>query len=382
MNQSQIYFPLINDFDFKYYKENNIDLKYLNTDKQLYKHWYTYGCHENRKIKTIGIGGHGHGSRDGHGHGQLLIYNLPKDYHKPKLNLNIKGQNQTLSLKLNQTQSLKEIYPYDVKRQLIIMLYLFNNNFLDYYINLITDFNTRYSNFDIYLGTNDPNKDIINKIMKFKNTNNQIHIITTENRGGDIGGFLQIIKYMLDKSESKYLDIPYKYVIYGHSKTDNKWRINMCQSIFNYDYRLLLEKPKNINMIGSKRWMRPFFDDGKTKYNEHLLNLYKYYEIDGKNKEWQFVGGTIMTLSIDVLIYIYEHNITEVYNLLNYKNSLDNSWLKEIQNKKKNPKDALNDLYYRNTYGKSLLSDYMIEHTYERMIGLIVKNLGGLVITN
>jgi hypothetical protein len=103
-------------------------------------------------------------------------------------------------------------------------------------------------------------------------------------------------------------------------------------------------------------------------------------DITGLNKSWEFVGGTIMTLSIEVLRYIYDHHLDEVYGLLNYENSEDSQWLKVLSVQCKDPRGCGNDLSYRQRYGKSLLSDYMIEHTYERILGLIVNHVGGIVV--
>ena len=64
-----------------------------------------------------------------------------------------------------------------------------------------------------------------------------------------------------------------------------------------------------------------------------------------------------------------------IYEMFNSNDSTDENWLHYINVSKKDAKSCKNDFEYRKKFGKSLLPDYMFEHTYERMFGLISKNL-------
>jgi hypothetical protein len=95
---------------------------------------------------------------------------------------------------------------------------------------------------------------------------------------------------------------------------------------------------------------------------------------------WQFVAGTMFLTRMEIIQYIVSHQIDEVYHLLNRINSVDINWLSVIDKLQKDAKGTCNDFQYRLRYGKPLLSDYMIEHTYERIIGLICQQMGYKII--
>jgi hypothetical protein len=97
-------------------------------------------------------------------------------------------------------------------------------------------------------------------------------------------------------------------------------------------------------------------------------------KLEGKYDSWNFIAGTILTMNIKIISHIYNNNINEVYDKMNVDNSIDIAWIDAIKFKKLKNKDCFNDLYYRKIYGKSILSDFMIEHTFERIIGLISKH--------
>jgi hypothetical protein len=66
---------------------------------------------------------------------------------------------------------------------------------------------------------------------------------------------------------------------------------------------------------------------------------------------------------------------------LNKSNSVDINWLKIVTEElKKDPRGCSNDFQYRLKYGQPLHPDHMIEHTFERILGLICDHMGLQVI--
>lgn len=383
-------FPNYNDFDFSFYKTKYKDLNIFNTDKQLYLHWYNFGCHEGRVIKRL--------------NGTQIQYVFPENFKKPKIidilkttpvpnsvpasrffkttlgpslksipNSTLKPDlkpalNSTLKPALNSTlnstlkPTLKTLKPLlSLNNKVAVLLYIFNHKLIYYYVNLLKRFGVKYNNFHVHIAFVGE-IDISKYFMEFNNVN----IYKVENKGGDIGGFLLLC--------DKIADMNYKYIIFAHTKTNNNWRHQLCNPIFNFDYHTILDK--NITMIASKKWVMEFKDDGKTRYNTHLNYLYDLYNVDVKLPlKWKFVGGTIMALSFDVIKIIKDNQLNVLYEKLNYNNSVDNQWLNEIKRLHLDNKNCYNDYNYRKIYNKPLLSDCMIEHTFERFIGFIVCHL-------
>jgi hypothetical protein len=253
-------FPLKDDFDHEYYLSHHDDLKIYKTLDQLYGHWYKYGCHEGRKIKTRS--------------GKFLRLELPRNYCKPSYNKSPSSLLNKIDVKKGLFGDV-EVECKDLCGRIAIMIYVFNPNLLSYYLGQIDSFGRRYKGFDVYLGIVNVTDAMRVRLNKYNN----VRVLELKNRGGDIGGFLCLTKNLFMVMESENLH--YEYVLYGHTKTNNKWRMELCKSIFNYDYASLLRnldksrdggfnsssKSKHISMIGSKRWMLKFKDDGKTRYN-------------------------------------------------------------------------------------------------------------------
>ena len=395
------YFPLINNFDHNYYIQNNDDLKSFKNLNDSYKHWYKHGCHEGRPFKTID--------------GKIYKIKFPNNFKKPTFkNITINNNNTIL---LNNNQK------FNMKRQFAIMLYIFNHKLINFYITILNNFMKSYTNFDIFIAIvdhNDYSKNLFNKFINNNNINKinnnedkdinnnnydnyhnfnnydnvNLNIFDIQNKGGDIGGLLFLTKKLFEHYNFNNDNIPYKFVTFAHTKTNTQWRIKLCNAVFNYDYKKLFNEINNSNntnnsnnssnyynnigMIGSKSWNYTFKDNTKTFYQYHLNTLRNYYKInfnnDKKYESWNFIAGTILTMNIKIISHIYNNNINEVYDKMNVDNSIDIAWIDAIKFKKLKNKDCFNDLYYRKNYGKSILSDFMIEHTFERIIGLISKH--------
>jgi hypothetical protein len=251
----------------------------------------------------------------------------------------------------------------------------YNSNNFDIYINIVKD-NNPYLGGDFELAK----KRVEEYIEQIDNQN--VYYVFNENRGGDIGGFLLLCKNVVDmiRHPDKDKAKDYKYVMFLHSKTKLSWRKDLCQSLFNIRFAELEEsKNQDIGLMGSRKWVH-LFDPKKQqqefkRFEYHLIDLCKDYKLD-YNVPWYFIAGTMFLANIKIIEYIVSHNLDGIYSKLNKGNSIDINWLNIVTNElNKNPKGAGNDLQYRLMYNNPLHPDYMIEHTYERIIGLICQHL-------
>ena len=192
--------------------------------------------------------------------------------------------------------------------------------------------------------------------------------MTADTRGGDIGSFIQLSKLARETGG----DI-YKWYMFIHSKTNFKWRCDLTAPLFNASFEKL---DRSCGLYGSSKWLLSFNSSTCTKYTQHFNTLRRVFGMDGTCiNQWQFVGGTMFILNDEIVKYIVLHG-DEVYKELNTHHTPDYNWIINVEKTKKDRHGCVNDYEYRLRYGKSLLSDYMIEHACERFIGLIVAHLG------
>jgi hypothetical protein len=348
-----------NEFDWEYYLSQNEDIKKAgigNLDAA-YRHWIIYGCYENRWVKS--------------------------SKSEKEMRIKLKPSEKFLFRAAPMMPSIQAVTPpgpTDLGFKIAIMIHVFDVTMFPFFTFYLNHLSQSYSNsnFDIYINIveeNSPFKGDLKKAVADYSrniVNPNVTYFFNENRGGDIGGFLLLSKYIID------LEVDYKYAIFVHSKTRLQWRKELCQSIFNIQFENLSKIP-NLGLIGCKKWLYTF--DPKNQIDEyrrfkyHLVDLCEIYEL-GCDKPWQFIAGTMFLANIDIIKYIVNHRIDETYVKLNKPDSVDVNWLTIVTDElKKDPKGAGNDLQYRLKYGKPLHPDYMIEHTYERIIGLICQHL-------
>ena len=373
-----LYIPK-DEFDWDYYLNQNQDIKKagINHLDAAYKHWITYGCYENRWVKSL--------KSDSVIQIQLKSNErMIKQLHTPVFVNPLPPQNlppvcSTSSYISPMHQSILP-RPFNLGFKMAIMIHIFDTNMFPFFISYLNHLSQLYSddNLDVYInvvGENNPCvgdlHQLVEKYVKVI-VNPHTYYFINENRGGDIGGFLLLSKYIID------LNIDYKYIIFAHSKTRIQWRKDLCQTIFNIPFETLPKTP-SIGLIGSKKWLYTFDpkaqQDEYRRFKYHLTDLCNIYEINCENS-WQFIAGTMFLAHIDIIKYIVNHNINDVYFKLNKPDSIDINWLTIVTDElKKDPRGAGNDLQYRLKYGKPLHPDYMIEHTFERIIGLICKHL-------
>ena len=260
-----------------------------------------------------------------------------------------------------------------------VLLFIYDINMSNYFKTKIDKLIDKYSenNIHLYIGiktfenryiVNINVNDYLNNIFKYKNK--KIFLFDTEqnSKGGDIGGYIQLSKIASELGTYKW------YVIF-QTKTNLKWRNDLILPILNLDFLTISD---NIGIIGSKKWTMNFFLNKNSSYNYHFKKLNEIFNISwdefSKINSWEFVGGSMFVLNNKIINYMNNYN-NDIYNLLNTNTSIDINWVNHLEKTKLNRKNCNNDYEHRIKYKKSLISDYMIEHTFERYIGFIVKYL-------
>jgi len=437
----------IDDFDYHYYLKNNNDLVKANVINlvQCYTHWLNYGCYENRKVRSSKTGKEIILSLNKNQKLIKINKHLPKpeinkseinkleinksEINKPEINKSeinkseIKKRSETpkpisypnANLNTNFNSKIfnpkyynpkltnprlpnprlpspsvieqEHTFPIKLTKPFAILIHIYNTKYLSFFTKNIQLLYSKYTkdSFDIFINI----VYISNKQEVINNENNIIKeelkkiykptVIYSDNKGGDIGGFLQLCKLLdLDK---------YNGVSFCHSKTKDKWRIDLCSSIFNYNYS---NDELNFGLLGNTKWIHTL-DPQKNKVNyerfsSHFITLFKIYDFNdylelsinkkySDIKKWEFIAGTMFIANIKIIKYIVDHNIDYTYSLLNKLDSVDENWLKIIKEMRLDNKGCGNDLCYRVKYGKPLHADFMIEHAFERLIGLICEKL-------
>ena len=316
----------------------------------------------------------------------LNIVNINDDIKYEVINENInKNINENINKNLN--QKIHEIIDTTQNKILLTHLHCYDlSKFDEYYIKYINKL-TSVSHV------------ILTYSIKYKNIENlkkNITILKIPNKGMDIGGKFCAMDYI------KKQKINCKYILFLHSKKNKKFRKFWFNCLTkNIDY--ILNKIKKTNNIGG------FFCPAIRKGNNNeLLGLKKRYidnsELNDKHSNYEFnymymqdmldyfnlkfkhisifPGGNCFVLKQDVAMKLFSDKY--LYNILNTPDTFDLCWVKnlnyikinsiyEIYNFCINNKLNKNNLkYIKNNIG---FSDAMIEHTYERLIFLIIKNM-------
>ena len=263
-----------------------------------------------------------------------------------------------------------------LNKPIAVLIHIFDPIYISFFVKNINFLHTKYTSDSIHVYINIVEEDnptykgtelrnYINNQCSQIDNGIRIEIFYNENRGGDIGGFLILCQKINPEL--------YNNIIFVHSKTKMKWKYELCSTIFNYPLHLLND---SIGIVGNNKWTRTVnLNDKKSdiqKFVPHFDKLFKYYDIDQKTVgSWKFIAGTMFILNIKIVNYIINHNINEVYMMLNKLQSVDENWINMIKEMKLDNRGCGNDLQYRVKFGQSLHADYMIEHAYERLIGLI-----------
>lgn len=200
--------------------------------------------------------------------------------------------------------------------KIAVCLHLFYIDMIDVMISYLQNLKR---DFDLYvslvLGYYDDNT--IHKLKKFKS---DVKIIIVENKGVDIGGFLQILK-LIPKNTDLILKIHTKKGV-GLPETPSRSVIKkgfdetlkQSKFWFNNLMRGVLETPekterilqtfesnKSCGMVGYK-----LYNNSQVNKNE-ILNLLPLFELPNECLNWHFIGGTIFWVRYSI-IQKYFHN--------------------------------------------------------------------------
>lgn len=218
-------------------------------------------------------------------------------------------------------------------------------------------------------------------------------ILSSENRGMDIGLFLISLYYI------KINKLNHDYIIKIHTKTNNNFRNESLHNIMGSENKIINNLKKiskeNIGMIsGNVIYKYNEYKDPFTNNYYHLEKLIKYlYNESINNENLEFVAGTFFMAKMKIFNVLNIQNIDYIYNNLNNIDTLDYYWYSIYYNININNKNKIYNDYYNNKNnrypnniaytiktGKPGLRDYMIEHAIERLFGYLCKKNNLLLI--
>jgi len=401
-------YPIVlENFDWIFYIKNNVGLNKFVTQIDCFRHWKEHGCYEGRKIRNL--------KNDDvmciklkpnqqftHKIHHAIQNQEPKATSKPTINSKVISKpiptitkvvvNHPPKMIRKPTQiemkpKIEIVYvgsKIKLNKPIAVLVHVFDPQYISFFVKNVNFLHTKYTNDSIHVFINiveENNPRFSDGIELRKYVNEQcaqiddgikVEIVYSENRGGDIGGFLILCQKLRTES--------YNHIIFVHSKTKLKWKYELCSVIFNYPLHLLTD---SVGTVGSNKWTRTI--NYKTDIHRkcdiqnflpHFDTLFKFYDINTESIDsWKFIAGTMFILNIKVVNYILSHNINSVYMSLNKLESVDENWIRIIKAMKLDNKGCGNDLQYRVKFGHPLHADYMIEHAYERIIGLISSTL-------
>ena len=238
--------------------------------------------------------------------------------------------------------------------------------FLDYY-----DDGSLFFYFSII---NTPNAERLNKLVNdiIGTRTKNIEIMHNPNRGGDIGSFLLLTEKLLTSGRN------YQYLMFFHTKSNHIWRNTMIKALNTLKLEHLT-KFSDIGLIGSNNYLYHFHYTSNNDYEQHLQTISETLGMPytlNENDKCPFIAGTIFLLNTQVIKGLDPKKLLTLYQRLNTAFTIDYNWQEKMHQLKKKVNGANNDYHYRHLYGKSLHSDFMIEHTLERYIGILVKMSG------
>lgn len=224
------------------------------------------------------------------------------------------------------------------------LIILFQIGNIDIALNILNKIYTTIINFNSLLllsiiETEKNNEYLIYDYFKSINFTNY-YINYHINKGMDIGPFLLQLKEIFKKK----LHLEYDILIKLHTKTDNIWRNELIEPIFNTDIiiqRNIFNLINDYKIICSKKWLLELDIINETKIidicnNNNIKNIFydvidkKLYEDDIKNNRLDKIDNIFYKKYYKIKI-----NTTKMCNK-KYNEKIENFILKEHMNKYKN----------------------------------------------
>lgn len=293
---------------------------------------------------------------------KFYIYNsLSKNYY----NIKYESFNDIYDIAIS-----IQIGNWDIFKNMEVYLENFNNINVNYYFILI-DYHATQNNID-------------HLINSYKN----LVIISSENKGMDIGLFLINIMYMKIKKYS------HDYIIKVHTKTNDNFRNESLNNLIGSPEIIAnnIKKLTNENngiISGNRIYKYHEFKDAFIQNYYHLEKLINYvYNESIITDNLEFSAGTMFIAKNKIFNILNIPILEYIYNNLNSYDSLDYYWYSVYYKLNINNKKQILDDYNNNRNTKypnninycirtdrSGLRDSMIEHALERLFGYMCKKL-------
>lgn len=212
-------------------------------------------------------------------------------------------------------------------------------------------------------------------------------IVVNENRGMDIGGFLSLLPLVLNGS--------YDYILKLHTKSLDYWRRQLVApicgtpSLVKNALRLFKTNPA-VGLIAAVSTI--YYERVNRPPNAHYLKLLAP-QFGLTYSDFKFVGGTMFWVRRSLIErYFGGRDLALLQQRMNTPETLDPHWymmnyrdlrMNTVELAEKHYRDLgskagryRNCLDARDQGARVYLADGMIEHAYERLFGLMVKQAG------
>ena len=254
--------------------------------------------------------------------------------------------------------------------------------------------NIRFANipFDLFVNLVEGKVDVTSATGLIKTAFPGAVIVTSENRGMDIGGFFKVLPLVLS-GEQKY-----DYILKLHTKSAQWWRRKLIMPICGNPYQIryclqtLKANPK-VGMIGTSQHLYTEIK-GRRPNHHYLETLSQKFKLPLTS--FHFIGGTMFWIRVSILDKALQgQDLESLRQELNTPETFDPYWYL-LQYRDDNVKTVTeaqehwdrhgqkagrfrNCLDAREKGSQHYIPDGMLEHAYERWFGWIVKHAGQTV---
>jgi hypothetical protein len=269
--------------------------------------------------------------------------------------------------------------------EIVVLLHMFNPELLVEYVELLRNITEAGHPFDLFVAIPleaDP--------QLYHQHWPEAVIVPCEDRGFDVASFFTLFKRLLDR--------PYRYLLKLHTKSNPVWRRELVSPLLGSAWAVkqslrALSDPA-VAMVGAKQWLFQMGSDWGN-YTPHIDTICRQWRQE--RRACSFVAGTIFWLSFPVLreaVIKAGVDLEAVVAGLNTKQTLDWVWYRltypelylrteaearrHWETKGQSQGLCCNSLMARQRGITS--SDWMLEHSYERFFGLVVRNNKQLII--